>query len=72
MPAQICDNQDMTTTQKPLSFDDATFPAVHEPTADVRAWQIEKIKAGLKDADEGRFASPEAVKAVIQKFIPNG
>jgi len=26
----------------------------------------------LKAADEGRFASPEAVKAVIQKFIPNG
>lgn len=62
----------MTSTQKPLSFDDATFPAAYEPTADVRAWQAEKIKAGLKAADEGRFASPEAVKAVIQKFIPNG
>lgn len=62
----------MSTTQKPLSFDDATFPASGEATADVRAWQAEKIKVGLKDADEGRFASPDEIKATIQKFIPNG
>jgi predicted transcriptional regulator len=62
----------MTTTQKPLSFDDATLPASHEPAADVRAWQAEKIKAGVKDADAGRFATREAIKAVIQKFIPIG
>ena len=62
----------MTTSQKPLTFDDAVFPAAAEPNADVRAWQDRKIKAGLADADAGRFASPEAVKAVIQKFIPNG
>ncbi|MBW9056672.1 hypothetical protein [Rhizobium mesosinicum] len=62
----------MSTNHKPLSFDDATFPPLQEATADVRAWQAEKIKAGLKDADAGRFASAEEVKAVIQKFIPNG
>lgn len=55
-----------------MSFDDATFPTLQEATADVRAWQEEKIKAGLKDADGGNFASPEEVKAVIQKFIPHG
>jgi predicted transcriptional regulator len=38
----------------------------------VKAWQTEKIKAGVRDAEQGRFASKEAVKAVIQKFIPNG
>jgi predicted transcriptional regulator len=62
----------MNTPQKPLSFDDAVFPIGNDPTDEVRAWQAAKIKAGLKAADEGRFASSEAVKAVIQKFIPNG
>ena len=62
----------MRTIQKPISFDEATFPAAQEASADVRAWQAEKIKAGLKDADEGRFATAEEMKATIQKFIPNG
>ena len=62
----------MNTTDKPLSLDEAVYPAPAEPDADVRAWQDRKIKAGLADADAGRFASPEAVKAVIKKFIPNG
>jgi predicted transcriptional regulator len=62
----------MSTTDKPLSLDEAVFPAPVEPDADVRAWQDRKIKRGLSDADAGRFASPEAVKAVIKKFIPNG
>jgi predicted transcriptional regulator len=62
----------MSTTGKPLSLDEATAPAPKEPEADVRAWQDRKIKAGLADADAGRFASPKAVRAVIQKFIPNG
>jgi predicted transcriptional regulator len=62
----------MNTPQKPLSSDDAILPTSHEVTAEVRAWQAAKIKAGIKAADEGRFASPEAVKAVVRKFIPNG
>lgn len=62
----------MATTQRPISTEEAINPPTREPSADVRAWQAEKIKAGLKAADEGRFASAEAVKAVIQKFIPNG
>jgi predicted transcriptional regulator len=62
----------MAPSQKPLTAEEATSPVTPEATAEVRAWQAEKIKAGLKAADEGRFASPEAVKAVIQKFIPNG
>jgi predicted transcriptional regulator len=62
----------MAQIQRPLTAEEATSPAIAEATDEVRAWQAEKIKAGLKAADEGRFASPEAVKAVIQKFIPNG
>lgn len=62
----------MPMSPKPLSIDEVTAPAVGEPSEDVRAWQATKIKAGLKAADEGRFASPDAVKAVIRKFIPNG
>ncbi len=62
----------MSTTEKPLSLDEAVFPAPVQADADVRAWQDRKVKAGLADADAGRFASPKAVRAVIQKFIPNG
>lgn len=31
-----------------------------------------KLNERKKQADEGRFASSEAVKAVVLKFIPNG
>jgi predicted transcriptional regulator len=56
----------------PLTAEEAVAPVSADAADDVRAWQIAKIKAGLKAADEGRFAAPEAVRAVIQKFIPNG
>lgn len=62
----------MSTVQKPISFDEATFPATQEAEADVRAWQAEQITAGLKDADEGRFTTADEIKATIQKFIKNG
>jgi predicted transcriptional regulator len=62
----------MAKIERPLSLHDATVPPSDEATDEVRAWQARKIKAGLKAADEGRFASSEAVKAVIQKFIPSG
>ena len=62
----------MATTPKPLTVEEATSPVTQEASAEVRAWQARKIKAGLKAADEGRFASSEAVKAVVKKFIPNG
>lgn len=62
----------MPTTPKPLPHDEAVHPAAIEPTEEVRLWQAEKIRAGIKAADEGRFATPDAVKAVIAKFIPNG
>lgn len=62
----------MSTSPKPLTFDEATSPVPAGPDADVRAWQDRKIKAGLADADAGRFAPPEAVKTVVKKYIPNG
>jgi predicted transcriptional regulator len=62
----------MTTAPRPLSLDEVTLPTSDEASDDVREWQAKKIKSGLKAADEGRFASPEAVRAVIQKYIPNG
>ena len=62
----------MTTPVKPLTHAEAIDPLAGEPEDDVRRWQAEKIRAGLKAADEGRFASPEAVRAVIAKFISNG
>ena len=62
----------MARTEEPPTAKEATSPVIGEAIADVRAWQAEKIKAGLKAADEGRFASPQAVKAVVRKFIANG
>lgn len=55
-----------------MSIKDATSPAEAEPTEDVIAWQMKRLKERQKAADEGRFASSEAVKAVLRKFIPNG
>ena len=62
----------MATTNEPPSIEQAISPVPQEASAEVRSWQAEKIKAGLKAADEGRFASAEAVRKVVQKFIPNG
>lgn len=62
----------MKTIPDPMSIKDATLPAEAEPTEDVIAWQIKTLKERQKAADEGRFASPEAVKAIVRKFIPNG
>ena len=62
----------MKTQPEAISFDDAVSPAQDEPAPDVVAWQTEQLKQRHKDADEGRFASPDAVKAVIRKFVPNG
>jgi predicted transcriptional regulator len=62
----------MATPHKPMSLEEAVAAVPEETTAEVRAWQKQKILNGLKAADEGRFASREAVRSVIQKFIPNG
>lgn len=62
----------MAIAPKSLSVEEAVSPVLHEATDEVKAWQAEKIKRGLRDADQGRFASKETVKAIIQKFIPNG
>lgn len=51
---------------------DATAVSAPEAAPDVRHWQAEKIRAGLREADEGRFASSQEVRSVIQKFVPNG
>jgi len=31
-------------------------------------WFIEKVKEGIADADAGRFASPQEVRAVVDKW----
>jgi hypothetical protein len=62
----------MKPTPDTISIDEATSLAETEAADDVIAWQARKLKERKKQADEGRFASPEAVKAVVRKFIPNG
>lgn len=43
-----------------------------EPHFQLSLAQRERIAKGLRAADEGRFASPEAVRKLVQKYIPNG
>lgn len=62
----------MKPVDVPISIQDATLPADSEAADDVIAWQMKKLKERQELADKGRFASSEAVKAVIRKFIPNG
>ena len=62
----------MATWEKPISIADAISPVQAEPTDDVRAWHLETLKDRHKAADAGRFASAEAVRAVIRKFVRDG
>lgn len=62
----------MATQEKPISIAEAISPVLLEPVGDVQAWHIEKLKERHKAAEAGRFASADAVKAVIRKFVPNG
>ncbi len=69
--AALCDNEPMTTNEKQISIADAISPVPVEPVADVAAWHIEVLRERHKAADAGRFASPDAVQAVIRKYVPN-
>lgn len=62
----------MPTRDKPISIAEAISPAPLEPVGDVQAWHMAKVQERHEAADAGRFASAEAVKAVIRKFVPNG
>ncbi len=37
---------------------------------EIEAWQIERTLRGIKDADEGRFASDEEMERVFNKYNP--
>jgi predicted transcriptional regulator len=62
----------MATKDKPISIAEAISPVPLEQTGDVEAWHLRTLKERHKAADAGRFALPEAVRAVIRKFVPNG
>ncbi len=38
---------------------------------ELNEWQIQEIKAALKEADEGDFASPEEEATVLNKWTAN-
>ncbi|MES9855142.1 MAG: CopG family ribbon-helix-helix protein [Sedimenticola sp.] len=38
---------------------------------EINEWQIQEIKAAIKDADEGDFASPEEEASVFNKWGVN-
>jgi len=60
------------TTSKPLTPREATQPASEEPSAEIKAWQDAKVRAAIKAADAGDFATPEELTATIGKYLPNG
>lgn len=60
------------TIQKPLTFDEATSPSDLEPSAEVETWQDAKVRAAIKAADAGDFATHEEVMDVISKYVPHG
>ena len=39
---------------------------------ELNEWQIEEIKAAVKEADSGDFASDQEVRAVLNKWGVNG
>ena len=59
-------------SKRPLTLDEATEPADAAPSADVKAWQDAKVRAAIKAADAGDFASDEKVRRVIRKYVPHG
>ena len=61
-----------TTDNKPMTPDAAVSPAGETPDAELRDWQDEKVRRGLKAADEGRFATPEQLRKTVRKYVPNG
>ena len=61
-----------TTDRKPMTPEAAVTPVAGAPDADLRAWQDEKVRRGLKAADEGRFATPDQLRKVVRKYVPNG
>jgi predicted transcriptional regulator len=39
-----------------------------ESYLEIQRWQMEEIKAGIREADAGKFASDEEVRAVFDRF----
>lgn len=57
-----------TATHRSKSF--LASEAVRE-FIEINEWQIQEIKAAIKEADEGDFATPEEVAAVFNKWGAN-
>lgn len=63
---------DTTNSKRRLTLEEATSPTIEEASADVKAWQDAKVRAAVKAADAGEFASPEELKATVRKYVPHG
>ncbi len=61
-----------TRTKRPLTLDEATKPTSAEPDADLEAWQDQKTRQAIKEAEAGDFATPEEVRTVVRKYVPDG
>ncbi len=57
--------------KKPLTIDQATKPVAKQPTASDEAWHDQQTRKAIKEADAGDFATPEELKKIIRKYVPN-
>ena len=60
------------TRDRSMTVDEATKPVSRKPSAADQAWQDKQTRKAIEEAKAGDFASPEALKATIRKFVPNG
>lgn len=57
---------------RPPTTKDETQPASGQPEADIEAWQDRQVRKGIEAVKQGRFATPEQVRRVIQKYVLDG
>ena len=60
------------TDHKPQTLDEATKPQPESTDPDYLAWKDAKVRAAIKSADAGKFASKADIRRVAKKYVPNG
>jgi predicted transcriptional regulator len=54
---------------KDLNHQDAKDARVAETMETLSQWQIQEIKAALEEADAGKFATEQEVRAVMERLL---
>lgn len=62
----------VNAVKKLMSHDEATRLVSDACSAGDQAWHDAQTRQAIKEADAGDFATTDALKATVRKFIPNG